>query len=236
MFSKIIASPQDRQRAGIRPGLKEFAVVGLGRFGSSVAQTLYERGFHVMGIDRDPAIVQRLADHCTQTVALDATDEDALRAVDIMAFDTVVVAIGGDFENNLMTTVALHGMGVRRIICKALNEKQKAILLRVGAVKVVLPESEAGNRLALELTAPGMLDQIPLGDHHSIVELQVPDSLMGKTLQDADLRRRFGVNVVAIKHHDTVTVSPTAEYMLDKADLVVVIGSNNNLARLAELE
>ncbi len=118
----------------------DIAVIGLGRFGSSLALTLAASGCKVLGIDRDQTIVQHLADDLTQTVALDATDENALRAIDITAFDTVVVAIGADFESDLMATVALKSLGVRRVICKALTERQKSILLKVGADQVVLPE------------------------------------------------------------------------------------------------
>ena len=119
----------------------DMAVIGLGRFGASVALTLARQGFSVVGVDRDPKLVQSLADDLTQTLTFDATDENALRAVDIASFDTVIVAIGADFEANLMATVALKAVGVKRIICKALTERQKTILLRVGADKVVLPES-----------------------------------------------------------------------------------------------
>jgi trk system potassium uptake protein TrkA len=116
-----------------------------------VALALAEQGYSVLGIDRDRDLVQRLADDLTQTVALDATDDDALRAVDITSFETVVVAIGTDFESNLMATTALKALGVRTVICKALTERQQTILLRVGADRVVLPEYEAGRRLADDL-------------------------------------------------------------------------------------
>ncbi|MFN3373900.1 MAG: potassium channel family protein, partial [Chloroflexus sp.] len=137
-----------------KPSRLEFAVIGLGRFGRSVALNLIERGHTVLGIDRDPNIVQQLADRMTQVVALDSTNEDALRAVDILSFDTVVVAIGSQFEANLMTTVALKQLGVKRVVCKALNERQQYILTRVGADMVVLPEHEAGARLAWQLSEP----------------------------------------------------------------------------------
>lgn len=207
----------------------EIAVIGLGRFGSSLALTLARQGFSVVGVDRDPKLVQSLADDLTQTLAFDATDENALRAMDIASFDTVIVAIGADFEANLMATAALKAVGVRRIICKALTERQKTILLRVGADKVVLPESEAGQRLALELANPNLLDRIPLGREHSVVELSVPGAVAGITLQQAQLRSRYGVTVVAIKRAESVTVAPPADYVLAKGDLLVVIGTNENV-------
>ncbi len=210
-------------------GRMEIAVIGLGRFGASVALTLAGQGFSVMGVDSDPKITQGLADVLTQALAFDAADENALRAVDIASFGTVIVAIGSDFEANLMATVALKAVGVKRIICKALTERQQTILLRVGADKVVLPESEAGQRLALELANPNLLDRIPLGREHAVVELSVPDATAGTTLQQAELRSRFGVTVVAVKRGESVTVAPTADFVLAKGDLLVVIGTNENI-------
>lgn len=207
----------------------DIAVIGLGRFGSSVALTLVRQGFSVMGVDSDSKIVQSLADELTQGLVFDATDENALHAVDIASFDTVIVAIGSDFEANLMATVALKAVGVKRIICKALTERQKTILLRVGADKVVLPESEAGQRLALELANPNLLDRIPLGREYAVVELSVPDTAAGTTLQQAELRSRFGVTVVAVKREESVTVAPPADYILANGDLLVVIGANENV-------
>jgi trk system potassium uptake protein TrkA len=220
--------PQQKQK-------QEFAVIGLGRFGTSVALALIERDFLVLGIDNDRDIVQRASEQLTQVVALDATDEDALRAVDITSFDTVVVAIGDNFEGNLMTTVALKSLGVRNIVCKTTTERQRAILLRVGADHVVLPEHDAGRRLAHVLTGPGILDQLELEPGYSITELRVPQSLVGHTLLDTDLRRRFGVTVLVVKREQTLTVSPSPDFTFENNDLLVVIGNNADISRLHEL-
>ncbi len=213
---------------------KEFAVIGLGRFGRSVVRTLSEKGFSVLGVDRDVATVQYISESCTQAVVVDSTNEDSLRALDIASFDTVIVAIGTDFESNLITTVALKSLGVRRVICKALSQRQKDILLRVGADDVVLPEADAGRRLGLELAAPNLLDQIPLGDHHSVIELRVPASMAGKTLAELDLRNNYGANVVAVRHETSVTVSPRAEQVLSENDIIVVIGRTERITKLTE--
>lgn len=214
----------------------EFAVIGLGRFGSSVALTLAAQGYNVLGVDSDPKIVQTLADQLTQTLVLDATDENALRAADVGSFDVGIVAIGSDFESNILATTALKSTGVKRIICKALTTRQQAILLRVGADKVVLPESEAGYRLALELSNPNLLDRIPLGAEHCVVELSVPEKYSGKTIYQADLHRRFGVTVVAVKRGDEVIVAPPADLNLLKGDLIVVIGTNTNVIEMSNRE
>jgi len=218
-----------------RAAKPEFAVIGLGRFGRGVALTLVRRGFTVLGIDRDRAVTQDLADELTQTVALDSTDEEALAAVDITSFDTVIVGIGADFESSLLTTVALKSLGVRRVVCKALSERQQAILLKVGADQVILPEHEAGQRLAYMLTTPLMLDQLPLGPEHSISELRPPPSYIGKPLRALDERDPLRVAIVALKRGEQVTVAPPMETVLAADDVLVVIGPTDQVARFADL-
>ncbi len=214
---------------------KEFAVIGLGRFGRAVVRTLTEKGYSVLGVDRDPAMVQYMSEACTQAVVVDSTNEDSLKALDIASFDTVIIAIGTDFESNLITTVALKALGVRRVICKALSRRQKDILLRVGADQVVLPEADAGHRLGLELAAPNLLEQISFGDSHSVLELRVPSSMTGKTLAELQLRNEYGANVVAVRHESSVTVSPRADQVLSENDIIVVIGRTERITKLTEV-
>jgi trk system potassium uptake protein len=214
---------------------KEFAVIGLGRFGRAVVRTLSEKGYSVLGVDRDPAIVQYISESCTQAVVVDSTNEDSLRALDIASFDTVVVAIGTDFESNLITAVALKALGVRRVICKALSRRQKDILLRVGVDHVVLPEADAGRRLGIELAAPNLLEQIAFGDSHSVLEFRAPSSMTGQTLAQLDLRNNYGANVVAVRHESSVTVSPDADQVIEANDIIIVIGRTEKIAKLAEL-
>jgi len=212
----------------------EFAVIGLGRFGASVAQTLTDRGFTVLGIDRNMRVVQELADEITQTVSLDATDEDALRAVDIAIYRTVIVAIGADFQSKMLTTLALKSVGVKRLICTASNEREKVILLKIGADEVVLPEYDSGRRLALGLAMPTLLDNLPLGRGYSISEVQLPAAFVNKTVRDADVRIAFGLTLVAIKRGEDVLISPSADEIYKQGDQLVVIGKIEDLDRLSE--
>ncbi|EFO80551.1 TrkA domain-containing protein [Oscillochloris trichoides DG-6] len=212
-----------------KAGKPEFAVIGLGRFGSSVALSLINRGYTVLGIDRDPEIVQRLADRMTQIISMDTTSEDALRAVDIRSFDTVVVAIGAHFENNLLTTVALKSLGVRRVVCKALNERQQHILLKVGADQVVLPEHEAGMRLAVRLADPLVLDHLDLGPGFSVAEVRIPRRFVGQSLAKSDLRRLYGINVLAVRRNHHLIVTPPADLIFNPEDLILVIGSDDSI-------
>jgi trk system potassium uptake protein len=210
----------------------EFAVIGLGRFGSSVALTLVQRGYRVIGIDSSRAVVQHFADTLTHTVALDATDEDALRAIDIGSFDTVVVSMAQHFESSILTTVALKKLGVRCVICKALSERQAEILQRVGADRVILPEKEAGQRLALEMILPQLLDSMVLGPDYSVAEVQLPEWLVGRSLAESRLRDRLGVTVLVVKSGENLVVSPPSTYTFLRGDLLVVIGTESAVSHL----
>ena len=212
---------------------QEYVVIGLGRFGSSLALKLVSLGHSVLAIDRDRDLVQRLSDEITQTVSLDATDEDALRAIGIEEFDTAIVAIGNDFESNLLITVVLKELGLQKVICKALNERQKSILLRVGADQVVLPEHEAGVRLAQQLSMPLLVDRLELEPHISISELRCPGPLVGHSLGALDLSERFGISVLVIKG-SRVRSSPSDDEILNAGDVLVLMGPDEGIAKLQQ--
>lgn len=214
---------------------QEFAVIGLGRFGRSLALSLEARGHSVLGIDENADIVQEMADQLTQAARLDATNENALKAVGIATFDTVIVSIGNDFENNLMTTVALKSLGVKHVVCKAQTSRQRDILLRIGADRVIQPEYEAGRRLAEELSLPSVLDKLPLGADHSVAEILLPPQLAGQSLAQRNIRGRFGITVLLIKRGDELYVSPSAQTVLQEGDIIVVLGENENVNQFIEL-
>ena len=213
---------------------REFVVIGLGRFGASLATALAQKGYTVIGIDRNPTLVQRLADELTQTLNLDATDDIALQEAGIQNFDTVVVAIGSDFESNILATVALKSLGVRWVVCKALTFRQKTILQQIGADQVVLPEIEAGQRLAQDLVQPTVISQLRLNEDVGVAERLIPPPLFGLTLQQADLRKRFGVTIVAIHRGEEHIFSPPATIQMKEGDVIVLIGSNTDIARFSE--
>jgi trk system potassium uptake protein TrkA len=218
-----------------RDDIQEFAVIGLGRFGASLALTLEAHGHTVLGVDLNPEPVQEIADEIAQAVTLDATSEEALRMVDIASFETVVVAIGADFESNLLTTVALKELGVSRVICKAITARQERILLRMGADRVIRPEHDAGARLAEELSTPAMLEKLPLGPEHSVIELIVPESLAWQTIAQAHVRQKYGITVLVVKREDALLVSPPPDCVLQQGDILVVLGSNEDITRFSRL-
>lgn len=210
---------------------QDFAVIGLGRFGTSLALKLAELGHSVLGIDRRLDLVQLLADGLTQTVALDATDEDALRSVGIDEFKTAVVAIGDDFESSILITTLLKEIGVPTVICKAPNERQKTILLRVGADQVVLPEHEAGVRLARHLATPLLIDQLELGSGLMIGEVRCPAALAGHSLRELALPDRLDLQVLLIKGQ-RLQARPRPDDVLAETDVLLVLGTEESIARL----
>jgi trk system potassium uptake protein len=218
-----------------RPKRKEFAVIGLGGFGRSVVHYLSEKGYSVLALDKDPNQVQLISEFCTQAVVVDATREESLQSLDIVSFDTVVVAIDSDFESNLITTTALKALGVQRVICKALTQRQKDILLNIGADRVIMPEADAGRRLGLELAIPNLLEQISFGDSHDLLELRAPDRMVGKTLRQLRLRNIYGANVVALRHENLVKVSPDADQAIEENDILVLIGPAERIQKLTDL-
>ena len=218
-------------------GKHEFAVIGLGRFGRNVALTLEQNGHQVLGIDENEELVQELAPYLTQAVILDSTSMEALKAVDIMSFDTVVVAIGTDFEANILTTVLLKELGVNRVICKAPTLQQEKILQRLGADEVVMPERESAVRLAETLYNPGMLEKFSLGadTDYTIAEYTVPRKMCNQTMGQNDIRGRLGINVLVIKRGEDVIVNPGADVILHTGDVLVMLGHEKDIAEFSQL-
>ncbi len=213
---------------------KEFAVIGLGRFGGSVAKTLHEMGYEVMVIDRDSHRVQDYATLVTHAVEADSTDEGAMKALGIRNFDVVVVAIGEDIQSSILTTIILKEMGVPKVVVKARSDLHGKVLYKLGADKVVYPERDMGVRVVHNLISPNILDLIELADDYSVIELSAGDFFSGKSLSELDIRAQFGCNVVAIKSGEKINIAPLATDRIYRDDIMVVIGRNEDLQKLQE--
>jgi trk system potassium uptake protein TrkA len=211
---------------------KQFAVIGLGRFGSSIANALSNMGFDVLAIDSDEHRVQELSNVVTHAVSADSTEEEALRALGIRNFDVVVVAIGEDIQASILTTLILKDMGGPLIVVKAQNELHGKVLKKIGADKVVYPERDMGLRVAHHLISPNILDYIEISDEYSIVEHTVTKAMVGKNLKELEIRAKFGCNVMAIKHGNKMNISPDATERLTEDDILVIVGERNDLTRL----
>lgn len=211
---------------------KQFAVIGMGRFGSSVAKSLYNLGYEVLAIDASEQRMQDISGMVTHAVQADSTDEEALRALGIRNFDVVVVAIGQDIQSSILTTLILKDMGVPTLVVKAQNELHGKVLTKIGADKVIFPERDMGLRVAHHLISPNILDFIELSDDYSIIEIRASSSMIGKNLRQLDIRAKYGCNVMALKSGSHMNISPNAEDTIRQEDILVVVGENDKLAQL----
>lgn len=214
--------------------MKQFAVIGLGRFGSSVAKTLTAQGYEVLAIDDDQGRIQEIAPIVTHAIQADAKDEQTLKAIGIRNFDVVIVAIGQDIQASILVTVLLKELGVKYVVTKATNDLHGKVLTKVGADKVVYPERDMGARVAHSLVSSNVLDHIEISPDYSILEVIAPESLVGKTLKDSGLRARLGVNILAIRRGKEIIVSPSPDVPIQETDILVAIGENKNLRSIEQ--
>jgi trk system potassium uptake protein TrkA len=207
----------------------QYAVIGLGRFGSSLAKELMNLGHEVLGIDKDEEAVDEMAEKLTHAVVADTTDEEVLKSLGIRNFDCAVVAIGDDIQASIMTAILLKDLGVRQVVAKAISELHGKVLMKIGVDRIIYPERDMGIRVAHQLVSPNLLDFIDLSPEYTLVELTVPKHMSGKTLKMLDLRARFGCSVVAINKQKKVLIAPVADDILSEGDVMVVIGTNHQV-------
>ncbi len=224
--------------------MRQFAVIGLGRFGSSVAKTLSEKGKEVLGIDKREQVVQEMSEIISQAVCADARDEKALKALGIQNVDVVIVAIG-NLEASILITLMLKEMGTKEIVAKALTEDHKKVLEKIGATRIVMPERDMGQRIGNTLVTPQVIDHIDLSGDSSIVEIVSPEDFVGKSLRELNIRAKHGINVIAIKRkvkslsakdeakdEHKIEVTPGADEIIRDKDILVVIGPNDKIEKL----
>ncbi len=211
---------------------KRYAVIGLGRFGASLARELTEAGQYVLSVDIDANRVDELAPLLNRVVRADGTDPAALRVLRIHEFDTVVVAIGDNVEASVITVLHCRDLGVPYLVAQAQDEAHGRILKRLGADRVVYPQRDMGIRVASNISAGGIIDYVRLSDEYGLAEITPPRSVLGRSLLELDLPHRFGLNVMAIKRGNRIIVSPRAEERIAEGDIMVVIGSAAGIARL----
>jgi len=209
-----------------------FAVIGLGKFGFHVAKTLAERGMEVIAIDKDEDRVKEVSEFVTQTYILDATDEKALRESGIKAVDVAVVSVGENLEANLMIVMLLNELGIKEIVAKAINPLHGKILEKLNVSRVIYPEMEMAIRVANSLIAKEIIEEIYLTENYSIFEIKVPQFMVGKTLAELDLRKKYDINVLGVKRENSVIINPTGEFMLQDGDILIVLGNINNVMDL----
>jgi trk system potassium uptake protein TrkA len=219
---------------------KSIMVIGLGRFGTSVAHTLFQLGYDVLAIDTDEKAVQDNLGQVTFSVKGDATNETILRELGVTNFDAAIVAVGSDTRASLMTSVLLATLGVPLIVARAENELHGNTLQRIGVHKIIYPEQEMGEFLAHSLFNPGVLEYMDLTPEFGISKVRVPDSLADHSLKAAGLgggaRDKYGVAVIAVKRGKDVTLAPDEEDVLRRGDILVVACRDGQLERLYSQE
>jgi len=215
---------------------KSVMVIGLGRFGTSVAHTLFQLGYDVLGIDTEEKVVQANLGQITYSVQGDATNETTLKELGVSNFDAAIVAVGSDMQSSLMTSVLLATLDVPLIVARAENQLHGNTLQRIGVHKIIYPEQEMGEFLAHSLFNPDVLEYMDLTPDFGISKIRVTESLANQSLKDAGLgggaRDKYGVAVIAIKRGKDVTLAPDADDMLRKGDIVVVAAKDDQLEKL----
>ena len=211
---------------------KQYLVLGLGRFGESLAMTLYKMGHEVLAVDSDADLVDSIAPHVTQAIQIDATDESALQSLGVRNFDAAIVSIGQNMRDSILVCVLLKELGVPYLIAKATDELHAKVLRKVGVDRVVFPERDMGMRLAKSLLTPNVLELIDLSDDYQLMETILPAKWSGETIIGIDVRRRFGVSILAIHRGKEFFVSPEADFAFEAGDILLVLGKKDDIENL----
>lgn len=211
--------------------MRQFAVFGLGIFGSSIAIALYQQGFTVLGVDIDEDPVKEMAGKITEVVQADTTDERVLEALGVRNFDVAIVSIGNDIQSSVLTTLAVKELGVPFIVARAINEMHGKILEKIGADRVIFPERDMALRVAKTLAFPNAIRTEELFPGYNVVEVKLPPVLHGVSLGKAQLRNRYGITVLAIKRDNEYRVSPSADEVLLKGDVIYILGNEQQLRK-----
>ena len=211
--------------------MKSFIVLGLGRFGKSVAQTLYDLEYEVLGVDSDEKTVNEFSRYITHTIQADITSEEFLKSIDIAKFDAAIVAVGSSMQVSIMVTVLLKELGAKYILVKTQDDFEEKILYKVGADKVILPEKDIGIKVARNLVTNSFYEMIEISPEYSIVSVNPPESWFGKTLSSLAVRSKYGINILAIKHANNTNIIPDANAVIESDSVITILGMNSDLKR-----
>ena len=213
---------------------RSYAVIGLGKFGYTVALTLAEANCDVMVVDKDPEIVQEMSDRVAYAVCADVTENGVMESLGVGNTDVAVIGIAESMEASITAVIHAKDAGVPYVLAKAMNPLHGRILTRIGADEVIYPEKAMGMRVAKYLISGGFVDLFEISDSFSIVETKVPEEWIGKTLIELNLRERLNLNVIGIKKEEKVTVNIDPSEMLQRNEILIVIGENEDLSRICE--
>ena len=216
--------------------MKNVIVLGLGRFGSALAQKLSEKNIEVMAVDMDYNKVQKLADDVAYTAQADITDPDALKELGIKNFDIAIIATGSNLESSIEATLLCKDAGIETVISKATSLVQARILKKIGADRIIFPERDSGERLARLISGSNLMEFIQFSNKFSMAEVKAHETWVGKSLKDLDFRNKFDLNVVAFERNGDMIVSPRPDEVIEEYDLLVIIGENKDIEKIEECD
>ena len=214
--------------------MKKFAVIGLGSFGSNLVKTLAKKNVEIIAVDIDEIKVNEIKDVATQPITMDATSKENLTSIGITDVDCVIVSAGPSLEPSILIVYILKELGVKKIIAKALTEDHEKILLLVGANEVYYPERDIAKKIGTQLSFSNLLDYLPIESGFVIQEIAPPDSFIGKSLGEINLRKKYNVTVIAIKSiiPESTTMNPGADFLIKESDIMLVFGSDVDIEKL----
>ncbi|MDE6967447.1 MAG: TrkA family potassium uptake protein, partial [Clostridia bacterium] len=210
----------------VKKEMSDFAVIGLGKFGSAIARELHELDKQVLVVDIDEDRVNAASEYATHAVIADASDEQAIQALGVNNFDAVIICMGKNMQASILTTLICKEQGASFVVAKASGRKHKEVLTKIGADLVVEPEEEMAQKMAVRLVTPHLNDIMVLDNYFTIAEAEVPEKWADRTLIDIDIRRKFGVTLLVIKNGDKVVSSPSGDTYLRAGDTIVIGGDN----------
>jgi trk system potassium uptake protein TrkA len=214
--------------------MKRVIIIGLGIFGINLVSALYEGGFEVIAIDKNKDAVQKVKDCSTKAIVADGIDKEVMEMIGVQQDDVAIISFGEDLAASTLITLHLKQLNVRNIIVKAPNEEHKLILEKVGATEVIIPEKEMARKVAKSLISPNVLDYLPLSDDYMISELAPPNSFLGKTIAELQLRGKYHIEVIAIRDvvSDRVHMVPPADFVIKDGEVLVVVGKEKDIQKI----
>ncbi|MEE1279580.1 MAG: TrkA family potassium uptake protein [Oscillospiraceae bacterium] len=211
--------------------MKSILLIGVGRFGKHVAQRLNELGHEVMAVDRKEERIQSVMPYVTSALIGDTTNPDFLDSIGVDNFDLCIVGVGSDFQSSLETTSLLKELGAKMVVSRASRDVHAKFLLRNGADEVVYPEKQLAGWTAIRYSADHILDYIELDDEHSIIEVTVPEAWVGKTVGEINIRRKYNINILALKDNGKLNASINADTLFTAEQTLLVLGSYRDLQK-----
>lgn len=214
--------------------MKQFLIIGCGRFGSSCAEQLMKLGNEVIAIDKEEEVIDEVSKYVTHAVSVENINEEVLKSLGASNVDVAIIAISSNFEQAILSLIACRKLGIPKVIVKAKDKVHADVLTQIGADKVVIPESDSAIRLARSISSNQIFDYIEFDEKYSIVELIPKDTWIGKSLNELNLRADYGINIIAINNEEKTIVNPDANYVIKETDFLIVAGENKDLDKLTD--